>query len=72
MVTIKTNCPKLSELRIKQGMSQVELAKVVGVSKQSINGVERGRTNPAPLLAKNIAEALGISFDDIFSLVEGD
>lgn len=72
MLKIETDCLKLSELRIRQGMSQAELARVVGVARQSINGVEQGRANPTPLLAKNIAETLGISFDDIFSLVEGD
>lgn len=72
MLIIKADCLKLSELRIKQGMSQAEFARTLGVARQTMNMVEKGRINPTPFLAKNIADNLGIEFDEIFSIVEGD
>lgn len=72
MVKIKTDCFKLSELRIRQGMMGTDLAAKVGVTKQNIYAIEGGRTNPNPALAKKITEALNAQFDDIFSIVEGE
>lgn len=72
MVKIKTNCFKLSELRIRQGMLGTDLARRAGVTKQNIYAIEKGRTNPTPSLAKKITEILNVPFDNIFSLVEGD
>lgn len=72
MVKIKTNCFKLSEVRIRKGMTGADLAVQVGITKQGIYGIEKGRTSPSPALAKKISEMLGIPFDDIFSIVEGE
>lgn len=67
MVKIKTNCLKLSEYRIRQGMKCADLARKIGVTRQSIAAVERG-LSPSPDLSKKIVEALGIEFDDVFSI----
>jgi DNA-binding XRE family transcriptional regulator len=72
MVKIKTDRFKLSELRIRQGMLGTDLASKVGVTKQNIYAIEKGRTNPNPALAKKITEVLNVPFDTIFSLVEGE
>lgn len=72
MVKIKVNCSVLTELRIRKGMLGSDLAKGVGITRQGIYGIESGRSNPSPLLAKKIAEILEVEFDDIFSLAEGD
>ena len=72
MVKIKTNCSKLSEIRIRKGMLGTDLAKKVGVTRQAIYGIEKGATNPSAGLAKKITEALDVPFDNIFSLVEGE
>ena len=42
----KINGRKLGELRVKAGMTQEELAKMIGVSKASIGFYENGKTNP--------------------------
>ena len=72
MVKIKVDCPKLIELRIRQGMLGADLARGIGITRQGIYGIESGRAKPSPALAKRISEVLGVKFDDIFSLVEGD
>lgn len=72
MLKIRTNRSKLAELRIRKGISIADFAKKVGVSKESIYSIEKGRFNPSPSTAKKIAEELDVSYDDIFSLVEGE
>ena len=72
MVKIKADCLKLSELRIRQGMSGTDLAQKVGVTRQNISKIEKGHSNPSPALAKSITMVLNVPFDSIFSIVEGD
>lgn len=67
MIKIKTDCLKLSEYRIRQGMKCSDLARKVGVTRQSISAIEQG-ISPSPNLAKKIVEALGIKFDDVFTI----
>jgi len=69
MVKIKTDCMRLSEMRIRQGMNCAELADKAGVTRQAISKIERGCT-PGPALAKKIVEVLNVPYDCIFSIVE--
>ncbi len=57
--------------RIKQGLSQDELAKRADVSRQTINALEKGNYFPSLLLALKISESLGISIEKLFSLKRG-
>jgi putative transcriptional regulator len=59
---------RVKELRISRGWSQQQLADVVGVSRQSINSIERNRYVPSLQLALKFAQVFGCSTDDIFSL----
>lgn len=68
MTVIKTNCSKMTELRIKRGMKGADLARKVGVTRQAISAIERGESNPSPDVAKKITEALNITFDDLFTI----
>ena len=72
MVRIKTDCSILTELKIKKGISGVDFARGVGITRLGVYTIENGRVNPSPALAKKIAEILEVPFDNIFSLVEGD
>lgn len=47
-------------------LSQSELAAAVGVSRQTINNVERGRVVPSLLLALAVARFFGSPVEDIF------
>jgi len=56
----------LKELREKNGMSQAELSKEVGLKQSTISQYENGSRKPPIEKAKKIADALGISLDDFF------
>ena len=61
---------RVKEHRLLQGWSQGELAKAVGVSRQSINSIERGRYTPSLPLALRFARLFGCSTDELFVLEE--
>lgn len=61
---------RMKEFRKPLGLSQHRLGKKVGVSRVSINKIERGKTVPGLKLAYAIAEALGASMYEIFDLDE--
>ena len=59
---------KVKELRTERGWTQQDLAAAVGVSRQSINSIERERYVPSLELALAFARVFGKSTDEIFSL----
>jgi len=63
----------LTEKRKMAGdLTQKELAKAVGVSRQTIVAVEKGRYNPSVKLALKLARALLVRVEDLFELTEED
>lgn len=56
----------LGELRNERSWSQGELAKRLGVSRQSVNAIETGKYDPSLPLAFKIAELFGRSIEEIF------
>ena len=59
---------RLKQLRAKRGWTQEQLANAVGVSRQSINSIERDRYVPSLPLALTFARVFGCSTDEIFTL----
>jgi putative transcriptional regulator len=59
---------RVKELRIARGWTQQQLADAVGVSRQSINSIERDRYVPSLELALTFATVFECSTDDIFAL----
>ena len=59
---------RVKELRMERGWTQQQLAEAVGVSRQSINSIERNRYIPSLLLALTFARIFACSTDDIFKL----
>lgn len=57
---------KLKSARAALDLSQQELAEKVGVSRQTINAIEKGDYNPTIRLCIAICHALGKSLDDLF------
>ena len=57
---------RLEELRRARGVRQEELADALGVSRQTISSLEKGRYNPSILLAFRIARYFGMQIEDIF------
>ena len=59
---------RVKELRGERGWTQEELASAVGVSRQSINSIERNRYVPSLPLALTFARVFGVSTEEIFKL----
>lgn len=61
---------QVKEFRLLKGFTQEELANAVGVSRQSINAIERGRYTPSLPLALKFAQAFNCSIEELFQLNE--
>ena len=59
---------RVKELRIALGWTQEQLAQAAGVSRQSINSIERNRYVPSLELALTFARIFSCSTDQIFQL----
>jgi len=59
---------RLKEFRGDRGWTQQQLADTVGVSRQSINSIERSRYVPSLLLALTFSRVFACSTDEIFAL----
>ena len=54
--------------RAKNDFTQEELAKRLGVSRQTINSIEKGRYVPSTTLALKMSGVFGVSVNELFSL----
>jgi putative transcriptional regulator len=59
---------RVKKLRDERGWTQQQLADAVGVSRQSINSIERDRYVPSLVLALLFARVFACSTDEIFTL----
>lgn len=57
---------KLKSARAGKDLSQDELAKICGVSRQTISAIEKGDYNPTINLCINICKALDKTLDELF------
>lgn len=53
-------------------LTQEELAVRVGVTRQAINAIERGKYIPSTVLAMKIARVFGKTVEEVFTLEETD
>ncbi|MEO2061060.1 MULTISPECIES: helix-turn-helix transcriptional regulator [Mesonia] len=58
--------------RAKNDFTQADLAERVGVSRQTINAIEKGRYNLSIVLALKLAHIFKVRVEDIFELEEQD
>ena len=56
----------MKDARTKAGLSQQELADRLGVSRQTINAIEKGDYNPTIKLCVGICRVLGLTLNDLF------
>lgn len=63
---------KIKEIRGANGIKQEELARALGVSRQTIISLENGKYNPSILLAYKIAKYFNSTIEDIFCFEEED
>jgi len=61
---------RLKPLRLKAELSQQELARLAGISRQAYSALESGSANPSTQVALRLARALGTTVDSLFSLAE--
>ena len=57
---------RLKEIRAEQKLSQADLAKMVGVSRNTISSIETGQFSPTAKLALILCIALDKKFEDLF------
>ncbi|MBQ9704552.1 MAG: helix-turn-helix transcriptional regulator [Clostridia bacterium] len=57
---------KMKTARQEKGISQTDLAKTIGVSRQTINMIENGDYNPTVALCLKICKALDKTLDELF------
>ncbi len=57
---------RLKVARVELGMSQEELAKAVGVTRQTIGAIENGSYNPTLNLCIDICKVTGKTLNDLF------
>jgi transcriptional regulator with XRE-family HTH domain len=55
----------LKKLRVKKDISQIELARILGVDRSFVSNVENGKNNPTLSTLRKIASALGVSTSEL-------
>ena len=63
---------RIEEIRKARGIRQEDFAKVLGVSRQTISSLERGRYNPSIFLAYKIARYFEMTIEEVFIFDEED
>jgi len=63
--TVKKFGRKVREIRLEKKMSQGNVAKILGVHRTYISGIERGMRNPSLITLEKIAKALKVSIDNL-------
>ena len=63
---------RIREYRARTGMKQEELAALVGVRRETIGNLEKGRYNPSLVLAWKIAHVFDVSIEEVFTVKETD
>ncbi len=58
--------------RAKKNWTQEDLARQIGISRQSINSIETGKFIPSTVLALKMAEVFGVTVESIFQLEKQD
>ena len=60
---------RIREYRARYSMKQEELAARVGVRRETIGNLEKGRYNPSLVLAWNIAQVFGVPIEEVFTVL---
>jgi putative transcriptional regulator len=63
---------KIKVLRAMHDLTQEDLAKVIGVSRQTILAIEKGKYIPSLDLAYKLARHFGVNIEDVFQYDEPD
>ena len=58
---------RIADLRAERAWTQADLARHIGVSRQSINAIETGKFDPSLPVAFRLAELFDLTIQDIFT-----
>ena len=61
---------RMKEYRAKYDMKQEDLARLVGVRRETIGNLEKGKYNPSLVLAWRIAKVFQTAIEDVFTVEE--
>jgi len=57
---------RIKELRARDNLTQMDLARKVGVRRETIVFLEKGKYNPSLKLAYDIAQVFGMTIEEVF------
>jgi len=57
---------RIKELRARDNLTQLDLARKVGVRRETIVFLEKGKYNPSLRLAYDISRVFGLTIEDVF------
>jgi len=63
---------KIKIYRAMHDLSQEDLARIIGVSRQTVHFIERNKYVPSTVLALKLARHFQVSVEELFELEEGD
>lgn len=63
---------RIRVLRAEKEVSQQVLADEVGISRQTVNSIEKGKFNPSVITAMKMAVYFGVSVEDVFQMKEDE
>jgi len=63
---------RIKELREYMGITQEQLGKLIGVSRQAINAIETEKFEPSIWLAYDISKVFNCSIEDVFIFEESE
>jgi DNA-binding XRE family transcriptional regulator len=61
---------RIKELRARYNLTQDDLADMVGVTRQTMLYLEKGKYNPSLVLAYKVAKALNATIEEVFIIEE--
>lgn len=61
---------RIKEYRAKNDLKQEDLAKLVGVRRETIGNIESGKYNPSLKLAMDIAKVFNCTVEELFKFIE--
>ena len=63
---------KVKIARVKAGLTQQQLAEAVGITRQTVSLIEKGKYNPSLKLCLQICYAVNSKLDELFWLEKGE
>lgn len=63
---------RIRDLRSDKGFTQEDLAKAIGVSRQTINAIEKGKFDPSLPTAFRLAKLFDLKIEEVFRFEEED